>query len=203
VDEARAGDRAAGIGHSILAFLARTPILGRGINGRIQGDRKKVDERDVSRPLCSQRSQTRPYIWNPFNLNTCVIFANEALRQAGLMRKLLVISLVVSLLLSLGANLYLLLLLLDAGIQLDNVRSEVDRLSERRQLALDLLNRHWVGRTVDEVDGLAKELSEDGVLIGREGELREIGEFVFYVESGTVTEVRDFDSWNPPVRTPP
>lgn len=110
------------------------------------------------------------------------------------MRKLVLIALVLSLALSLGANLYLFLLLLDAGIQLDNARSVVDILWERRQLALELINREWVGRSVNELEELASELEEDGILVGHDKDGREIGDFMFSVEGGIVTEVRDLDS---------
>lgn len=105
-----------------------------------------------------------------------------------------------ALLLSLAGNVYLLVLLVDAGVVLDNARSEADLLWERRQLALEIIRRQWVGRPAAELDDLARDLAGGGVLVGREGDVREIGDFLFEVEEGVVTGVRDLDSPGEPSR---
>ena len=50
------------------------------------------------------------------------------------------------LVLSLVGNVYLIMLLVDAGIVLDNAKSEVDLLWNRRELALEIIRHEWVGR---------------------------------------------------------
>lgn len=103
-------------------------------------------------------------------------------------------TLVVLLLLSLAGNLYLGFLVLDAGIALNDSQSVVDQLWDRRQLALEIMRRDWIGRPASEVDALARELEAGGSIVGREGETREIGDFQFYVEDGIVVDVQDLDS---------
>jgi hypothetical protein len=98
--------------------------------------------------------------------------------------------------LSLVGNVYLILRLVDAGIVLDNATSEVDLLWKRRQVALEIISRGWVGRPVGELDEVAGDLNDDGVLVGHDGDAREIGDFIFEVENGLVTDVRDLDSIN-------
>lgn len=100
------------------------------------------------------------------------------------------------LVLSLVGNVYLIMLLVDAGIVLDNAKSEVDLLWNRRELALEIIRLEWVGRPTSELDKLAGELKGDGVLVGLDGDSREIGDFIFDVEDGVVTDVRDLDSPN-------
>lgn len=100
------------------------------------------------------------------------------------------------LVLSLVGNVYLAILLLDAGIVLDNARSEVDVLWERRQVALKIINRCWAGRHVDELNELAGRLERQGVLVDPDRDGLEVGDFIFYVEGGLVTRVRDMSSTN-------
>lgn len=102
--------------------------------------------------------------------------------------------LVVLLVLSLAGILYLGFLLLDAGIIVDNAQTVAEDLWDRRQLALDIMRRDWVGRPASEVDALAEELGKEGVITGTEGELREVGSFLFYVEDGVVVDIEDRDS---------
>lgn len=101
------------------------------------------------------------------------------------------IGLVIGLLLA--GNLYLAFLLIDAGVSLDGAKSEVDVLWKRRQEALAILNRDWVGRPASELDALAEDVESQGFLVSRDGETREIGDFLFEVEDGVVKEVRDLD----------
>lgn len=104
------------------------------------------------------------------------------------------IILVILLVLSLAANLYLGFLLVDAGIIVDNAQTVAERLWDRRELALDIMRRDWVGRPASEVDALAEELGKEGFITGTEGEVREIGSFLFYVEDGVVVNVEDLAS---------
>lgn len=106
------------------------------------------------------------------------------------MRKVLWIVLAVSLI----VNLVFSALLLDAGIMLDNARSQVDLLWERREQALEIMRRDWLGRSADEVDSLARDLEAQGIPIGTEGDTREIGDFLFEIKDGLVTHIRDLDS---------
>lgn len=57
----------------------------------------------------------------------------------------------VLLVLSLAGNLYLGFLLVDAGIIVDNAQTVAEDLWDRRQLALDIMKRDWVGRSASEV----------------------------------------------------
>lgn len=108
------------------------------------------------------------------------------------MTRILVV--VVLLILSLAGNVYLGFLLSNAGVIVDNAQSVADQLWYRREPALQIMRRNWVGRSASDVDELAEELNRRGVILGREGELREIGSFLFYVEDGVVVDVQDFDS---------
>lgn len=95
---------------------------------------------------------------------------------------------------SLAGNLYLGFLLLNAGVVLDNAQSVADQLWDRRKVALFIMRKDWIGRSATKVDDLARELEREGVVIGLERDLREIGDFVFYIEEGVVVDVRDIDS---------
>lgn len=110
------------------------------------------------------------------------------------MKGILVVLLVVLLVLSLAGNLYLGFLLLDAGITLTYAESTSEQLWERRQLALEIMRRDWLGRSASEVDDFARELEKEGIMIGTDGEIREIGDFLFYVEDGVVVDVQDLGS---------
>jgi hypothetical protein len=65
--------------------------------------------------------------------------------------------LAILLIVSFAGNLYLGLLLLDAGIVLDNAQSVADQLWDRRKVALHIMRRDWIGRSAEEVDDLARE----------------------------------------------
>jgi hypothetical protein len=98
---------------------------------------------------------------------------------------------------SVAGNIGLTLLLVNAGVLVDAAQSQADILWERRQLALDIIQRDWLGRPANELDALASALAADGVMVGVEGKTREIGDFLFLVEDGVVTAVRDLDSPRP------
>jgi hypothetical protein len=101
-----------------------------------------------------------------------------------------------ALLFSVAGNAYLFYLLVDAGVSLDDARSEVDVLWNRRKETLKILQHDWVGKSVDELSDLEREAEAAGIPLGTEGENREVGDFIFYVERGTVVDVRDLDSEN-------
>ena len=95
---------------------------------------------------------------------------------------------------ALSAAFYLFVLLLDAGITLDNARSYSTRLRERSDLALSIIRRDWTGKDVALVVALSKEFEEQGVISKRtkEGSF-EIGDFIFEIDGDVVTGVRYFD----------
>ena len=102
------------------------------------------------------------------------------------------VGIVLGLAASLAVNAYQFVLLVDAGIVVDNAKSQAEALWERRNVALRILRFDWIGRPATDLDALASELEADGVIIDSEGNSLEIGEFVFEVEDGFVTSVDDF-----------
>ena len=95
---------------------------------------------------------------------------------------------------SLVGNLYLLILLLDAGVSLDGARSQVERLRERSDLALFVVRKEWIGKELASVVALSEEIGRQGVIVKRtpDGSF-EIGDVIFEIRDGTVTQVRYFD----------
>ncbi|MEW6301752.1 MAG: hypothetical protein AB1671_29155 [Thermodesulfobacteriota bacterium] len=91
------------------------------------------------------------------------------------------------------AALYVFTLLLNAGSMLDDSRSEASRLRDRSNLALEILRKDWVGRDVTAVASLSEELAQKGVIVGSEEGAVEVGDLVFVVKSGVITEVRYID----------
>jgi hypothetical protein len=87
----------------------------------------------------------------------------------------------------------LLFKLLDAGIVLDNARSQADRYRTRADLSLRLIQKEWIGRTAERVGELSKELQQSGTTVGTEGSSLEIGDLVFETKEGRVTAVRYLD----------
>lgn len=102
--------------------------------------------------------------------------------------------LVAALLLSLAANVLLCGLLLDAGLTLDGAEVQAEVLRNRRREALLIIGHGWIGRRAIALDELARALEGKGVLVGRDGGTREIGDYFFDVEEGIVTGVRDLSS---------
>jgi hypothetical protein len=100
----------------------------------------------------------------------------------------------VTIALSAATNVYLALLLLNGGFELDDARSVAEQLLKRREVVLEILKRDWVGRPVASVDKLAADLKRKGVVVGVEGKEREIGDFLFEIKDGIVIDVRDLDS---------
>ena len=93
----------------------------------------------------------------------------------------------------LGA-IYLFVLLLNAGMELDNARSQTTYLRERSDLALTIVRKEWVGKDTASVIELSKELERQGVVVGPESSSAfGIGDFIFETKGGVVTEVRYID----------
>lgn len=86
-----------------------------------------------------------------------------------------------------------LFLLLDSGIALDDARSEVARQRERSNQSISIICSDWVGRPSQEVELLSKLMSDQGVLVGKDDEDVEIGDVIFELKQGTVTNVRYID----------
>ena len=110
------------------------------------------------------------------------------------MRRHLQIGAWILLAISFASNVYLMLLLVDAGVILDNTQTKFDQLWNRRKEALTIINHAWVGRSATDLEELANELKDHGIKVSLDGDAREIGDFLFEVEDGVVTEVRDLDS---------
>lgn len=88
------------------------------------------------------------------------------------------------------------LLLLDSGTALDDARSEVARQRERSNQSISIIRSDWVGRPSHEVELLSKSMSDLGVLVGKDDEdveIGEIGEMIFELKQGAVTNVRYMD----------
>lgn len=96
--------------------------------------------------------------------------------------------------LSLLAALYLCVLLMNAGVALDDARSQVARLQERNELVLSIARKDWIGKEVVRVAVLANELERQGVIVKKtkDGSF-EIGDLIFEIKDGVVTQVRYFD----------
>jgi hypothetical protein len=96
--------------------------------------------------------------------------------------------------LSFLGNLYLFVLLLDAGALIDGARSSVERLRERSDLALFIVRQEWVGKEVAGVRALSDEIGRQGVIVKNlpDGSF-EVGDLIFETKEGIVTQVRYFD----------
>jgi len=88
---------------------------------------------------------------------------------------------------------YFLVLLLDAGVALDDARSQVTYLRQRSDLALSIVRKDWIGKDAASIAKLSKELERQGVPVRVEEEAYEIGDVIFQSKGGLVTEVRYFD----------
>jgi len=89
---------------------------------------------------------------------------------------------------------YLFVLLLNAGVALDDARSYSTHLRERSDLALSIVRKDWIGKDAASVTELSKELERQGVIVGPESNSAfGIGDFIFETKGGVVTEVRYID----------
>jgi hypothetical protein len=96
--------------------------------------------------------------------------------------------------LSLIATTYLLILLFDAGLALDDSRTQSSHLRKRSELALMIARKDWIGRSSKSVEDLATELEQQGITAKRrEDGSFEIGTVVFETRDGVVTQMRYFD----------
>ncbi len=96
--------------------------------------------------------------------------------------------------LSLFGNLYLFVLLLNSGAWIDDMGSEVERQRERSNLALSIIRKEWVGKEAASVATLSDEIGRQGVIAKKapDGSF-EIGDLIFEIKDGVVTQVRYFD----------
>ena len=95
--------------------------------------------------------------------------------------------------LALLVAIYLFALLLDAGVALDNSRSQTSYLRERSELALTIIRKEWIGKDAKHVAELSKKLKQQGVVVGTEGNDYKIGDFIFETSDGVVSGVRYLD----------
>ncbi|HPN80205.1 hypothetical protein [Dokdonella sp.] len=95
---------------------------------------------------------------------------------------------------SILAALFLFVLLLNAGVALDDSKLEVLRLRERSELVLRITRKDWIGKEATSVADLAHEIGRQGVITKRtkDGSF-EIGDLIFEIKDGVVTQVRYFD----------
>jgi len=94
---------------------------------------------------------------------------------------------------TLVALVYSFVLLLNAGSELGDARSEAERLRARSDLALLIIRADWLGRSADDVVRLSEKASQEEVLTGVNRNLHEIGDLVFETRSGVVKDVRYID----------
>jgi len=92
----------------------------------------------------------------------------------------------------LGA-IYACILLLNAGSALDSARSEAARQRERSDLALSIIRKEWIGKDAEGVATLSREFEKQGVIVGTEDGSLEIGDLIFEIKQGSVTDVRYID----------
>lgn len=95
--------------------------------------------------------------------------------------------------LTLLAAIYLFVLLLDAGVALDNARSQTTYMRERSDLALTIVRKEWIGKGSKHLADLSKELEQQGVIVGSEGNDYKIGDFIFETNNGVVSGVHYID----------
>ena len=81
-------------------------------------------------------------------------------------------------------------LLLNAGVALDDARSQTMYLRERSDLAISIVRKDWIGKDTARVAELSKKLERQGVIVGVEGDVFEIGDFSFRTTDGVINDVR-------------
>jgi len=79
--------------------------------------------------------------------------------------------------------------LFDAAVELDSARSEASRQRARNTLTLKVIRHDWVGSRVSAVEELSRKLQQEGVIVGTEDEVIEVGDLLFESKQGTVTDV--------------
>ena len=95
---------------------------------------------------------------------------------------------------STSLSIALLLLLLNAAIELDNARTQARFLEHRSEVAILLVRAGWIGDKARDLEFLGERIRSKGV----GGQVRrsgiEIGDFVFESSEGLVSDVFYFDS---------
>lgn len=84
-------------------------------------------------------------------------------------------------------------MLLNAGGELGDARSETERLRARSIVAISIVRSDWIGREAEEVRFLYQRLKDENVVVGVDGNLREIGDIIFEIQAGVVSDVRYID----------
>jgi hypothetical protein len=79
--------------------------------------------------------------------------------------------------------------MLDRAAAADDAYSEVDHLGQRAALALEVLNRDWIGRPAADLEELARRMDGDGALVKQHDDVVEIDDLVFRTRDGRVVRV--------------
>jgi len=90
------------------------------------------------------------------------------------------------------AAVYMFILLLNSGGSLGDARSQVDHLNKRSELILSIIRDDWVGKDEASVITLSSKLEHQGIIVGKENNLYEIGELIFVINDGVVMDVHYF-----------
>jgi hypothetical protein len=85
---------------------------------------------------------------------------------------------------------WLAIMLLNAGVALDNSRSQAIFLKDRSELALTIIRRDWTGVERSRVSKLSENLQREGAIVGVEGDSIKIGDFIFVTDKGLVKSVQ-------------
>lgn len=91
------------------------------------------------------------------------------------------------------AALYFFILLINAGISMDGAQSRADRLQERSKTSLYMLKKKWVGEPRSAVLTASKKLEIEGEIVKDYPEVIEVGDIIFDVKDGKVSDVRYMD----------
>lgn len=85
--------------------------------------------------------------------------------------------------------LYFSVILLNGGAALTDARSEVERLRERSNVALSVVRKKLIGKDATSINELSREFERQGVIVGVEDGIIEIGDLIFKTRDGMITEV--------------
>lgn len=81
------------------------------------------------------------------------------------------------------------LLLINAGLELDNARSETSRQRDRSNISLLIINSYWKGKDQSELDKIIPIVQQPGMVIEKETELVQIGDLLFHLRNGKIYDV--------------
>lgn len=84
---------------------------------------------------------------------------------------------------------YLSVLLLNGGAGITDARSEVERLREHSNIALSIVRKNLIGKDATSVNELSREFERQGVIIGVENDIIEIGDFIFKTRNRLIIDV--------------